>query len=247
MPAAAIADEDEQRRLVPNAVAPPVSRVAFCDLGSKLMFTAIGEAVIDVQEELEVEEIDVNRFFKEKLDYWDTDICHYANATMREVQFCESLTKLPTAASAHTRATWTAEETTYALHLWHRQLRLHHALAQETKEPRKHDQKSKASTLKCSVPEQNAGYLLREPKFKRQADRSKLRDWLRNTMNRDGLVEAVGFLQENGIVEANGFNEARSKPKKTFTVKKRPWQDVSQNTDALELLKRLCVSRDCFE
>ena len=88
---------------------------------------------------------------------------------------------------------------------------------------------------------------MREPKFKRQADSSKLRDWLRNKMNRDGLVEAVGFLQEKGIVEANGFNEARSKPKKTFTVKKRPWQDVSQNTDALELLKRICVSRDCFE
>ena len=93
----------------------------------------------------------MNRFFKEKLDYWDTEICHYANATMREVQFCESLTKLPTAASAHMRATWTAEETAYALHLWHRQLRLHYALAQETKEPRTHDQKSKASTLKCSV------------------------------------------------------------------------------------------------
>ena len=56
---------------------------------------------------------------------------------MREVQFCESLTKLPTAANAHTRATWTAEDD--ALHIWHRQL---HAFAQGATGTLQHDLRS---------------------------------------------------------------------------------------------------------
>ena len=113
---AASAGEVEHPRFVSIADAHPVPRAAYCDTGSKVMFTDIGQAVSDVQEELEAEEVHVNPFFKEKLDYWDTDICHCANTTMREVQLCESSTKLPTAASAHTSGDCRGE-----LRIWHRQ------------------------------------------------------------------------------------------------------------------------------
>ena len=66
-------------------------------------------------------------------------------------------------------------------------------------------------------------------------------------MNRDALVDAVDLLQDKGIVEATDFGKARNNPKRTFIVTTRPWQDVAQSTDAMELLKRLRVSRDCLD
>ena len=84
--------------------------------------------MVDIQEELEKAGVTISPYFQEKLNYWDTDLCHYANAVLREVQFCRWLTKLPDAATAHTRTAWTPRESAYALHCWHRQLRWHHAL-----------------------------------------------------------------------------------------------------------------------
>ena len=50
-----------------------------------MTFRAAQESVADIQEELENAGVAVSPYFQEKLDYWDTDLCHYANAAMREV------------------------------------------------------------------------------------------------------------------------------------------------------------------
>ena len=55
----------------------------------------VEEAVGNVQLELQTEGNPNNPYFVEKLEYWDTDMCHHANVAMREVRFCESLTRCP--------------------------------------------------------------------------------------------------------------------------------------------------------
>ena len=223
------------------------ARVAYCDPGSKVIFAAVQEAVSDVQEELEAEGVRINPYFQEKVDYWDTDLCHYANATMREVQYCTSLTKLPEAATAHARVAWTPEETVYALHNWHRQLRWHYAIIQAARVPEEVEHAHPRRPTDCSQVERHAAQLLREPRFKREENSAKLRDRLKNKMSREKLLEAVSLLVDKRIVSAPGLEEAAKRQKRSFTVKKRTWDELSQDEDAMQFLKRLRINRDCFE
>ena len=227
---------------------PSQRRIAHCDDGSKVIFHAVHEAVVDVQEEFQAEGVRISPYFQEKLDYSDTDLCLYANAAMREVQYCTSFTKLPGAATAHRRTTWTPQESAYALHSWHRQLRWHQALIQSGPPARDSEHsKGPPKDSECTSAEAHAAKLLREPRFERQESSKLLRDWARNTMSRDGLVEAVRFLVAKGIVTSPDVEQAAAKPRKAFTVAKRTWADVSQNDDAMQLLKRLRVHRDSFD
>ena len=239
---------DDIGRQAPVDVPEP-GRVAYCSPGARVMFEAVQEAVTDAQEELEASGKEMSPYFQEKLDYWDTDLCHFANATMREVQFCTSLSLLPGAGAAHRRVAWTPEETVYALHLWHRQLRWHHAIIQysgESGHPPSTSARSSGSSA-CTQTEQHAARLLHEPALRQEVGSGKLRDRLKNKMSREGLLDAVHLLVSKGIVDAPGISKASPSNKARFTVKKRSWSELSEHEGAVELLKRLRVNRDCFD
>jgi hypothetical protein len=192
----------------------------------------------------------------------DTDRVLCSGASMRMVQFISAVPN----PQSHERETFTVYELMHALHNWRRQLAFHRAFYDWDQEHGMAPQRARARGSCEGVPEggdaslSNSDWgqklILQEERWRDAVRTAKGREGLLTQLGGRGvthmataILTAVEALCELGIVEKcneDALGAGRSKGKRAFDFRKRPWHTIQASEQARAHVARLRVSADVF-
>ena len=190
--------------------------------------------------------LSVNPYFKQKLEFADTDLARYANVAMRMVQFTHAKSSIPDADVAHERCEWSVYEVAYALRMWFRQLKWHHGqylFAAASKPP-------PADVVMAGVGSVDAvdkvARRILNGRFVGEVTTTIVRKtWLKNKAAAAAIRAAVARLEEHGLLIAKASGVSKGHPVRALS--KRKWDEVRVNDEAVAYLQKLNVPSDVFE